>query len=160
MLTNRYFCPIPWTGLMYNFDGTIKNCTRSAGTLGDLKNDDLQHILTNSTNVSAQQNIINHQSVSSCHTCYDLEGGKKGFDIISDRIFYIRELKKVPTDTYQPGNFDLQTVDVRWSNLCNFACVYCDSEFSSKWAAETNQYAETPSDIQKQKFTLINLKKF
>ena len=152
MLTNRYFCPIPWTGLMYNFDGTIKNCTRSAGTLGDLKNDDLQHILTNSTNVSAQQNIINHQSVSSCHTCYDLEGGKKGFDIISDRIFYIRELKKVPTDTYQPGNFDLQTVDVRWSNLCNFACVYCDSEFSSKWAAETNQYAETPSDIQKQKF--------
>lgn len=152
MLTNRTFCPMPWTGLMYNFDGKVKNCIRSAGIIGDLKDAAIQDIVLGSTNVSAQQNIANNHPVATCHTCYDLEGDKSGFDIISDRIFYIRELKKVSTDTYQAGNFDLQTVDVRWSNLCNFACVYCDSEFSSKWAAERNEYIETPSDIQKQKF--------
>lgn len=152
MLTNKTFCPMPWTGLMYNFDGKVKNCIRSAGLIGDVKHDPIQDILLGSTNVLAQQNIVNNHPVATCHTCYDLEGDKSGFDIISDRIFYIRELKKVPTDTYQPGNFDLQTVDVRWSNLCNFACVYCDPEFSSKWAAERNEYIETPSDIKKQQF--------
>ena len=43
--------------------------------------------------------------------------------------FYIKELKKVPTDLYAPGNFDLQTTDIRWSNLCNFSCVYCFIEY-------------------------------
>jgi organic radical activating enzyme len=152
MLTNRTFCPMPWTGLMYNFDGKVKNCIRSAGPIGDLKNDAIEDILLGSTNVSAQQHIVDNQPVSTCHTCYDLEGDKTGFNIISDRIFYIRELKKVPTDTYQPGNFDLQTVDVRWTNLCNFSCVYCGPDFSSKWAAELGEYLDTPTDAQTQQF--------
>jgi sulfatase maturation enzyme AslB (radical SAM superfamily) len=143
---------MPWTGLMYNFDGAVKNCIRSAGAIGDLKHENIQDIVLGSTNVSAQQNIVNNQPVATCHTCYDLEGDKSGFNIISDRIFYIRELKKVPTDTYQSGNFDLQTVDVRWTNLCNFSCVYCGPDFSSKWAAELNEYLDTPSASQKQQF--------
>ena len=152
MLTNRTFCPMPWTGLMYNFDGQVKNCIRSAGAIGDLKHDAIQDIVLGSTNVSAQENIANNQPVATCHTCYDLEGDKSGFNIISDRIFYIRELKKVPTNTYQSGNFDLQTVDVRWTNLCNFSCIYCGPDFSSKWAAELNEYLDTPTAIQKQQF--------
>ena len=143
---------MPWTGLMYNFDGKVKNCIRSAGPIGDLKHDSIQDIVTGSNNLSVQQNIVNNQPVSTCHTCYDLEGDKSGFNIISDRIFYIRELKKVPTDTYQTGNFDLQTVDVRWTNLCNFSCVYCGPDFSSKWAAELNEYLDTPTSAQKQQF--------
>ena len=74
MLTNRTFCPMPWTGLMYNFDGQVKNCIRSAGPIGDLKRDTIQDILIGPTNISAQHNIINNQPVSTCHTCYDLEG--------------------------------------------------------------------------------------
>ena len=143
---------MPWTGLMYNFDGEVKNCIRSAGAIGDIKHNNIQDIVLGSTNVSAQQNIVNHQPVATCHTCYDLEGDKSGFNIISDRIFYIRELKKVATDTYQIGNFDLQTVDVRWTNLCNFSCVYCGPEFSSKWAAELDEYVAVPLDTQKQQF--------
>jgi len=152
MLTNKKFCPMPWTGLMYNFDGTVKNCIRSAGTIGNIKNDKIQNILLGNTNTTTQQLIIDHKPVSTCHTCYDLEGDKSGFNIISDRVFYIRELKKVPTDTYQTGNFDLQTVDVRWTNLCNFSCVYCGPGFSSKWAAELDKYLDTPTSIQKQQF--------
>jgi len=152
MLTNKKFCPMPWTGLMYNFDGTVKNCIRSAGTIGNIKNDKIQNILLGNTNTTTQQLIIDHKPVSTCHTCYDLEGDKSGFNIISDRVFYIRELKKVPTDTYQTGNFDLQTVDVRWTNLCNFSCVYCGPDFSSKWAAELDKYLDTPTSIQKQQF--------
>jgi sulfatase maturation enzyme AslB (radical SAM superfamily) len=78
--------------------------------------------------------------------------GKKSFDIVSDRVFYIRELKHVPLDTYHANNFDLRTIDVRWTNLCNFACVYCGPEFSSKWASELNVVTETPTQEQKDAF--------
>jgi len=147
MLTNPTFCPMPWTGLMYNFDGKIKNCIRSAGPLGDIKNQSIDQILVDN-NRPRQQQIVDQQSVPTCHTCYDLENGKRGFGHISDRVFYIRELKNIPTDTYQVGNFDLHTVDVRWTNLCNFACVYCGPEFSSKWSDELKIRHAVPDQQQ------------
>jgi sulfatase maturation enzyme AslB (radical SAM superfamily) len=133
---------------MYNFDGTVKNCIRSADRMGNIKDTPIEDILLGSKNIAKQTNIINNKPATGCHTCYDLEHGKNGFEIISDRIIYIREFKNTPLDTYRPNNFDLQTVDVRWSNLCNLACVYCGPEFSSKWASELNVRIETPVDAQ------------
>jgi len=154
MLTNPYFCPMPWTGLMYNHDGKVKNCIRSVESMpiGNLRDTSIKDIVTGFENINRQQNIINRTPTPSCQTCYDLEHGKTGFDIISDRIFYIRELKKVPTETYQSGNFDLQTIDVRWSNLCNFACVYCSPEFSSRLADELKYQSSTPTAEQTENF--------
>jgi sulfatase maturation enzyme AslB (radical SAM superfamily) len=151
MLTNPSFCPMPWTGLMYNFDGKVKNCIRSAGPLGNIKDQPIDQILREN-NQPRQQQIIDQQPVPTCHTCYDLERGKTGFDHISDRIFYIRELKKIPIDTYQIGRFDLQTIDVRWTNLCNFACVYCGPEFSSKWSEELKIRPVAAADQELQDF--------
>jgi uncharacterized Fe-S cluster-containing radical SAM superfamily protein len=152
VLTNRHFCPMPWTGLMYNFDGAVKNCIRSDDTLGNIKDSPVEDILLGDKNVGKQTNIINNQPAVGCHTCYDLEHNKKGFDIISDRIFYIREFKRTPLDTYRVDNFDLQTIDVRWTNLCNFSCVYCGPRFSSKWAEELRVVQDTPTDPQRDKF--------
>ena len=33
-------------------------------------------------------------------------------------------------------NFNLKHVDLRWTNSCNQACVYCIPALSSKWAQE------------------------
>jgi hypothetical protein len=45
ILTNPYFCPIPWTGLMYNMDGTVKNCIRSAEPIGNIADASIENIL-------------------------------------------------------------------------------------------------------------------
>ena len=152
VLTNRHFCPMPWTGLMYNSDGAVKNCIRSDDTLGNIKDTPIENILLGDKNVGKQTNIINNRPAVGCHTCYDLEHDKKGFDIISDRIFYIREFKQTPLDTYRVNNFELQTIDVRWTNLCNFSCVYCGPRFSSKWAQELQVVQNTPTDLQRDEF--------
>jgi sulfatase maturation enzyme AslB (radical SAM superfamily) len=154
ILTNPYFCPVPWTGLMYNFDGRVKNCIRSVQDMpiGNIKDAPIEDIVLGEENIKRQQLICDEKSVASCQTCYEIEHGKKGFDIISDRVFYIKELKKVPIDLYAPGNFDLQTTDIRWSNLCNFACVYCSPEFSSRWAEEIGIKPIVPTDDQKEQF--------
>lgn len=154
ILTNPYFCPIPWTGLMYNFDGKVKNCIRSVQSMpiGNIKDAPIESILTGQENVQRQHLICNNSPVNSCQPCYDIERGKKNLDIISDRVFYIKELKTTPISLYEPENFDLQTVDVRWSNLCNFACVYCVPEFSSRWSEELKVEHQIPSSVQKENF--------
>ena len=152
VFANPVFCPMPWTGLMYNFDGTVKNCIRSAESIGNIQNNTIEEIVSGPVNDTRQSMILNGISTINCQPCHKLESGKKSFDIISDRKFYIRELKQVPLDTYRPNNFDLQTIDVRWSNLCNFACVYCGPTFSSKWASELNVAPATPTDQQRLQF--------
>jgi organic radical activating enzyme len=152
-LTNKNFCPIPWTGLMYNFDGSIKNCIRSAESIGNIKNNSIHEILNGKANITTKRDMLDNQPGSRCHPCYKLEQNKKSLDIISDRVFYLRELKSVPLTTYQHvENFDLHTIDVRWSNLCNFACVYCYPEFSSKWESELGLKIETPMDHNRTEF--------
>lgn len=145
VLTNGVFCPMPWTGLMYNFDGKVKNCIRSAGHIGNIKDAPIEKILSGEINQHTQAQMLADQPGPDCHTCYDLENKKKGFDIVSDRIFYIKELKYIPLNTYRQGHHELHAIDVRWSNLCNFACVYCGPDFSSKWAIEINDVRSSPS---------------
>ena len=151
-LTDGTFCPMPWTGLMYNFDGSVKNCIRSAGTIGNIKEQPIEEILHGPSNLDTQSRMLASQPGQNCYTCYDLENGKKKFDIASDRIFYIREFKNTSFDVYKLGNHDLQTVDVRWSNLCNFSCVYCSPDFSSKWAGELGIKQTTPTPEQIERF--------
>ena len=149
-LTNRAFCPVPWTSIMYNFDGTIKNCIRSAEPIGNIRDHDIEHILSNDYQIKAHMQI--GQKFARCNPCYDLEQEKNNFNIISDRVFYLKELRDVDSTLYDTMNFALHTVDIRWSNLCNFACVYCNPEFSSRWASEHGVTMLTPADQQVEKF--------
>jgi sulfatase maturation enzyme AslB (radical SAM superfamily) len=137
---------------MYNFDGTVKNCIRSANTIGNIQDHTIEDILLGNNNVARQAMITEQMPPSNCSPCHVLDHGKTGFDHVSDRVFYIRELKQVPTATYRPNNFDLRTVDVRWTNLCNFACVYCSPEFSSRWADELDYHLSVPTDVQRGDF--------
>jgi MoaA/NifB/PqqE/SkfB family radical SAM enzyme len=150
MLTNRAFCPVPWTGIMYNFDGTVKNCIRSAEPIGNIQDNSIEEILSNDYLIKADMQA--EKKFARCNPCYELEQEKNKFDIISDRVFYLKELRNIDHTLYDTMNFALHTVDIRWSNLCNFACVYCSPEFSSKWASERNLTINTPSDQKRKEF--------
>jgi MoaA/NifB/PqqE/SkfB family radical SAM enzyme len=136
-LTNKNFCPIPWTGFMYNFDGTVKNCIRNPTHIGNLKDNSITEILQGEINLTTKHNMTCNKPGPTCNVCYDLEKDTKSFDIISDRIFYLKELRATSLTTYKSiDTFDLKTIDIRWNNTCNFSCIYCGPEFSSKWATE------------------------
>jgi uncharacterized Fe-S cluster-containing radical SAM superfamily protein len=152
-LTNKHFCPMPWTGIMYNFDGNIKNCIRSSAPIGNIQEKPIEQIVNSVQNIRTRFDMIINEPGTRCSSCYELEKEKNSFNIISDRVFYLKELKTVPLDTYrQPNTFDLHTVDVRWTNLCNFSCVYCGPEFSSKWENELGVTIDRPQDINQQAF--------
>jgi sulfatase maturation enzyme AslB (radical SAM superfamily) len=152
-LTNRAFCPMPWSGLMYNFDGNVKNCIRSSSPIGNIQDSPIEEIVNGFHNVQTRTDMLASRSEPRCQPCYNLEQEKNKFDIISDRVFYLKELKTIPLELYsQPTAFDLNTVDVRWTNLCNFSCIYCGPDFSSKWESELETPIARPSDDKKEKF--------
>jgi MoaA/NifB/PqqE/SkfB family radical SAM enzyme len=57
-LTNKSFCPMPWTGLMYNFDGNVKNCIRSSAPIGNIKDDPIEDILSGSKNITTKIKML------------------------------------------------------------------------------------------------------
>jgi MoaA/NifB/PqqE/SkfB family radical SAM enzyme len=122
---------------MYNFDGTVKNCIRNPTIIGNLKDHSLIEILQGDINLTTKHHMYYNKPGTTCNVCYDLEKDKKSFDIISDRVFYLKELKDVNHNIYKSvDSFKLSAIDIRWNNTCNFACSYCGPEFSSKWANE------------------------
>jgi radical SAM protein with 4Fe4S-binding SPASM domain len=137
-LTQGSFCPCPWTGFIMQADGDIKNCVAAETVIGNVNKDSIQSILQSPITKSIKTDMLGHVKNPSCKTCHTKEQGNSlRSNIISNRIYYLKELVTTPYSLYNNvDNFKLETVDLRWRNTCNFACVYCDPVNSSKWASE------------------------
>jgi radical SAM protein with 4Fe4S-binding SPASM domain len=137
IIKNKSFCPLPWTGFIVQQNGDIKNCVLAKDVIGNINERTIQQILSGEHNKKIKKQMLAGNKPSSCIGCYKLEEGKNNFDIISQRIYYIKELRTVDPQLYdQIENFDLHTVDIRWTNQCNQACVYCGPHNSTLWEKE------------------------
>jgi MoaA/NifB/PqqE/SkfB family radical SAM enzyme len=160
LLTNKSFCPIPWTGFHIDPTGRVKNCICSFENIGTIQDNSIQDVLTGSANTKVKQDILDNKKPYTCSYCYGLEENKKSHNVVSSRIYYLKELKSVERELYNdPANFNLHHIDIRWRNTCNFACVYCGPELSSKWANELNLTIPQPTEErfnELKQYVLIN----
>jgi len=141
-LLDNNFCVIPWTGFELEPNGNIKNCIISKEKLGSLNNQNIEEILKNNKTLKLKEDMLEGRYPSNCEGCYFQEKHRdKNFNDISSRIYYAKEIgphiSKNLLDNNE--NFELRHVDLRWSNNCNQACVYCSSDYSSKWSKELNK---------------------
>jgi len=82
---------------------------------------------------------------SYCWTAEDASGGNRE-GVYSDRVYQtarytdeeIAALKNIPWDK----NITPKTVEICFDNLCNLACSYCNSEFSSTWSKDITTKGE------------------
>ena len=135
---NGTFCPVPWTGFYMEPDGGVKPCVLSNDYIGNINKTNIQDILQGTENTDIKQALIENKPHSNCSNCYKLEQGKTGFNVRSDRYYYLKALARVPYTAYNSMDTTLSTVDIRWRNTCNLACVYCSPELSSTWEKELN----------------------
>lgn len=138
-LLQKNFCAIPWSGFELEPNGNVKNCIISKDVIGNIHNNDIETIIKNNP---IRKQMLNGEYPSNCEGCYLQEKHRpNNFDSISSRLYYAKQLgPKIKTDLLDNAdNFDLTHIDLRWSNSCNQACVYCGSNYSSKWAMELGQ---------------------
>ena len=130
------FCPLPWTGFIMNPNGEVKNCVISETVLGNINDTEIKDILQGEQNTQIKQCMNSHQKHSGCMHCHKHEKDSNSYNIRSDRYYYLKSLRSVPYSTYDTYDTSLRTVDMRWRNTCNLACVYCGPNLSSIWQKE------------------------
>jgi MoaA/NifB/PqqE/SkfB family radical SAM enzyme len=123
-----HYCKSPWMSLFVYNDGKVKSCCAGQWDWGDLKKNTLEEIVNSPKVVELRKDIAEGRHNSYCDYCKGCEenageGQRKYFD------------KFIMTDEelYNPELFDLRMVDMRWNNLCNLNCVYCDGLWSTTW---------------------------
>lgn len=77
-----------------------------------------------------------------CEYCWRIEDNSKEF---SDRVFKSSEPWAAPTfdeivNSYWLDDYYPRYVEVSFSNRCNFKCLYCAPNFSSRWNDEAKKY--------------------
>ncbi len=163
ILRNKSFCVLPWTGFELEPNGNIKNCIISTSPIGNIQKEDITTILSGEQNLQIKKEMLADKKPKNCAGCYLQEQDRKNLSSISSRLYYTKEVAPfVDSKLYdQVENFSLHHVDLRWTNHCNQACVYCGPSYSSKWAQELNQKIKSSEQSRKKvkEFVFANIKK-
>jgi MoaA/NifB/PqqE/SkfB family radical SAM enzyme len=129
---------LPFAGAIVNTDGSVRCCSISKEELGNVNERPLNEILSTSKKLKQiRREMLDNKFPWNCSICYKKEKHhtNTNFENISNRLYHVKILKDSPFKLYKDEHqFELQKMDLRWRNTCNFACVYCDPQFSSVWA--------------------------
>ena len=140
LLKNKSICTLPWSGFELEPSGTVKNCIISKTDIGNINKTNIKDIIHSKENIELKQSMLKDEMPFNCSGCHLQEKHRSNLSSISSRLYYLKELgTKIDLNFYDDvKNFSLKHIDLRWTNSCNQACVYCGPEYSSKWAKELN----------------------
>jgi len=153
LLSSKTFCMYPWLHLNVTPKGDVYPCCSSDYTdpFDNVKNKSLKEIFNDDLMRELRLRMLNGEKSSICDYCYKHETSSP----FSFRTYSLENFGKyfdevVPT-TLEDGTvpeFKMRYFDVRFSNICNFKCRTCGSEFSSQWAQEMKQHDHVPSNYR------------
>jgi len=138
---SKVFCMFPWLHLNVTPKGDIYPCCSNNYTtpFGNTKEITLKQAFNSPEMKQLRLDMLNERPNKICDFCYKHEeAGPHSFRNYSKEQFAKHFDELVPT-TQQDGTVDqfkMHYFDIRFSNICNFKCRTCGSEFSSQWAAE------------------------
>jgi MoaA/NifB/PqqE/SkfB family radical SAM enzyme len=122
----KHFCAAPWAGLSLDPDGTSKVCCINTAKV---RIENFKDVKNNPVFADIRKSVIDDKQHPSCQSCWDREAGG---DADSRRSIY--QYDDFFHDLGSADSFQLEHLDLRWSNTCNLNCVYCGPSLSSKWA--------------------------
>ena len=131
-------CPAIDVGLYLETNGDIKTCCSGGpmghGALGNIKEQPLAEIFAhNKKYIEIRQDLVEQRFPNYCSSCVQAE------KITPTHSQY----HAFATKYTSPGKRNLQHVDLRWSNVCNLSCRYCNSRYSSTWAKIDGELPES-----------------
>jgi len=151
LLQNKSICVLPWTGFELEPSGEVKNCIISTESIGNIADTKIKNIVHGEANTRLKEKMLSDLKPNNCSGCYLQEKNRADLSSISSRLYYLKEIG-AKTDLRlleQPKDFSLKHVDLRWTNSCNQACVYCGPGLSSKWAQELGRKVNSKKDVRK-----------
>lgn len=128
MTENKFYCKAPWTALFLHPSGGVKCCCSGYADWGNIKEENIEDILNKPIVKQLRQDIIGGVENQYCHSCREQER----LSSTSQRSYF--DKFTIPDYKLQdPNLFELYSLDIRWNNLCNLSCVYCNEQWSTTW---------------------------
>lgn len=124
----EHYCKSPWMSLFVYDDGRVKSCCAGQWDWGNLKQKSLHEIINDPKVIQLKQDIAEGKHNSYCDYCAGCEANAG-----ESQRKYFEKFKMTDEDLYNPEVFKLSMVDMRWNNLCNLNCAYCDPLWSTTW---------------------------
>lgn len=149
---SKTFCMFPWVHLNVTPKGDIYPCCSNDYTkpFGNTKKNSLKEAFNSPGMKELRLDMLNERKSDICNFCYKHEeAGPYSFRNYSKEQFAKRFDEVVPT-TLEDGTvpeFKMHYFDIRFSNICNFKCRTCGSEFSSQWGAEMQKHFDDKHPI-------------
>jgi MoaA/NifB/PqqE/SkfB family radical SAM enzyme len=150
---SKTFCMFPWVHLNATPLGNVYPCCSSDYTapFDNVKDKSLKEAFNNDKMKELRLNMLNDKKSSICDYCYKHEESSP----FSFRKYSLEHFGKdfddIVTTTDETGHvpeFKMKYFDIRFSNICNFKCRTCGSEFSSQWAQEMKQNKWVPESFK------------
>ena len=135
-----YWCPLPWTHLSVNNDGTLRLCSHAQSSskkfLLDLTVDDLDNDVLNCDLLKkVRQEMLSGEMPEQCIRCKnDGENSRRLREIEKHKDFFTKEnAQNITTETGYVVDSKFYTYDLRLGNECNIRCIMCFPGESSQW---------------------------
>jgi len=142
MINPDNFCIGPWAEVRINTDGSMNFCHAADQTMipadDNMSNFSIDEYFSQATSVkTTRTDLINGQFINRCHACYNNEKNS----ILSFRQRRNLQAAIFPGKDFFPSVGETLPKVLSWkkpkfyhvslSNLCNFACMMCDPQWSS-----------------------------
>ena len=124
-------CPLPFSHINIKHEGKVTPCWRNPDRVGDYKSQSLKDIWNGKELAQVRDNLLNNVKHASCKSCWDMEDS----GIKSTRQVALESFATAP-DYKNP---QIQSVEIRFDNICNLMCRHCSPTYSSKWEAEVKR---------------------
>ena len=139
---SRAFCMAPWVHLAVAIGGVVTPCAEAKGAFGHAGQESIEDIWRGSGFQDFRTKLMRDERDDRCRKCYEIEeaGG-----VSLRRHFntnFTRHAGRVRMDADGSGVVAPPlpvSLDVRFSNLCNFSCRMCWYGSSSKWFSDARE---------------------
>ena len=138
------FCIKPFTEVASTPTGTVKLCCFS-GTIDSKpeyfsKDKTLEEVFNNNEGLKqARKDLLAGKKIEVCQGCWkDEDAGNKSMRI-SHTEYYDSIDPNFVQQVKQQGKTEVKSVDIKFGNKCNYACVMCTPDNSSLWGKEVQK---------------------
>ena len=144
------FCLAKWTQVTMHLGiGMTHSCHHPSPHKIPLQELETSHTALHNTTLKkrARKEMITGKRPKECNYCWKVEDNSNSF---SDRVFKSSEpwsfdQYEVIRNLHPREDYNPRYVEVSFSNTCNFKCVYCSPQFSSKWVEEIEKLGGYPT---------------
>ncbi len=135
---SKHFCILPWVGARIETTGKVSPCCRVLDlySYGNLHQSTFDEIWNNSAIRQMRRDLLNDKALPQCRGCHNIEGPnfppsfRQDHNLVYDHAF--PDALETKWDGSVEKN-ELLTLDLRFSNICNFRCRSCLPEASTSW---------------------------